>query len=444
MTNTTSPPRVLLVDDEPNILKTVAICLEDFGFDIVKTGDPEQAWKWVQEDTFDMAFLDLKMSPIDGMALLREIKQQHPQTIVVIITAHGAIDSAVEAIKHGAYDYLQKPFDFVELQLFAAKLQNYFLLNREVDQLRAELARADASVNFMTENAAMREMLSLARRIAPTGLSVLIEGESGTGKELIARIIHERSDRADKPHVKVNCAAIPEHLLESELFGHVKGAFTGAVKDRVGRFEMADGGTIFLDEIGEIPPGLQAKLLRVLQEKEFERVGESKSRQIDIRITAATNRNLEAEIEAGNFREDLFYRLNAVRLKLLPLRDRPEDLPMLIHHMVRTFGSNNSMDIAPEARKALMAYHWKGNVRELENVIERAVLLSVNGQITLNDLPAEIAGTGKSNKLHASLEDIEKAHIKHILSVTDDLGEAAKILGIDPATLWRKRKKYGL
>jgi NtrC-family two-component system response regulator AlgB len=363
---------------------------------------------------------------------------------VIIITAHGSIDSAIEAVKRGAYHYLQKPFDFNELQLFAQKAWEYHRLTREVKELRNQLNLERGTGDLVTRNREMLAQIDLAARVADSTMSVLIEGESGTGKELFAHFIHEKSARAPMAFVKVNCAAIPEQLLESELFGHVRGAFTGAVKDRQGRFELANGGTIFLDEIADLSPGIQGKLLRVLQSKEFERLGESVSQKVDVRVLAATNRNLEEAMKEGAFREDLFYRLNAVRLKLVPLRERPEDLPMLIQHFLQKYSKTPSADLAPDAMKALRAYRWSGNVRELEHVIERSVLLAQNGMIELSHLPEEVRVALEQRGDTRSLEEMEKLHIKRVLQHAKDYDDAARILGIDPATLWRKRKKFGL
>jgi NtrC-family two-component system response regulator AlgB len=287
-------------------------------------------------------------------------------------------------------------------------------------------------------------MVDLAERVGETDLSVLIEGESGTGEELFAQLIHQSSERSKKPLLKVNCAAIPDNLLESELFGHVKGAFTGAIKDRKGRFEMADGATIFLDEIAEMTPGLQAKLLRILQHGEYERLGENLSRKVDVRVIAATNRNLDEAIKEGTFRKDLFYRLNAVRIKLLPLRERPEDIMLLIQYFIQKFTKGEKVDVSPEALKIMQRYRWSGNVRELENVVQRAVLLVKGGRIELTDLPEEITSIENQAVHPLSLEEMEQLHIKKILQLVPDLSEAARVLGIDPATLWRKRKKYNL
>ena len=435
-------PKALVVDDEKNILNTIGICLESIGIEATLCSKPQEVLQLLQQNRFDVAFVDLKMSPMDGIEVLSEIKQYSPDTTVIIMTAHGSIDTAVVAIKKGAYDYLQKPFDFEELKLFTQKVFEHHQLVHEMAELREELASIQGSGDIVTRNRAMIELLDLAARVAESSISILIEGESGTGKELVAHYVHRKSDRAEKPFVKVNCAAIPEQLLESELFGHVRGAFTGALKDRQGRFEMADGGTIFLDEIGELSSSIQSKLLRVLQTKDFERVGENVTRTVDVRIISATNRNLDEALKEGSFREDLFYRLNGVRIKLPPLRERPEDVPFLIHHFLKKFSKEKNIEIAPDADKALKVYRWSGNVRELENVIERAALLSANGVIEMNHLPEEIRATSEPKAL--SLEEAEKVQIKKVLQIAKDYDEAAHILGVDRKTLLNKRKKFGL
>jgi len=434
--------KALVVDDEKNILNTIGICLESIGIEVTLCSKPQEVLQLLQQNRFDVAFVDLKMSPMDGIEVLSEIKQYSPDTTVIIMTAHGSIDTAVVAIKKGAYDYLQKPFDFEELKLFTRKVFEHHKLIHEMAELREELASIQCSGDIVTCNRGMIELLDLAVRVAESSISILIEGESGTGKELVAHYIHRKSDRAEKPFVKVNCAAIPEQLLESELFGHVRGAFTGALKDRQGRFEMADGGTIFLDEIGELPSSIQSKLLRVLQTKDFERVGENVTRKVDVRVISATNRNLDEALKEGSFREDLFYRLNGVRIKLPPLRERPEDVPFLIHHFIKKFSKEKNIELAPDADKALRVYRWSGNVRELENVIERAALLSANGVIEINHLPEEIRTASEPKAL--SLEEAEKVQIKKVLQIAKDYDEAAHILGVDRKTLLNKRKKFGL
>lgn len=434
-------PTVLLVDDEQNILKTVNIGLEAVGFAVTAFSDPLEAQQALRTSTFDIAFYDLKMAPVDGMELLKETRRVSPHTTVVLMTAHGSIDSAVEAMKSGAFDYLQKPFEFSELKLFAEKVLEHHKLKREVSNLKHELERRTFG-EIVSRSPVMAGIIDLAMQVARGNIAVLIQGESGTGKELLAHLIHRNSPRVERPFVVVNCAALAEQLLESELFGHVKGAFTGATKDRQGRFESADGGTVFLDEVGEISPAIQVKLLRFLQNKEFERVGETETRKVDVRVIAATNKLLDEAVRQGAFREDLYYRLNAVTLKLPPLRERMEDVPLLVTHFLRKFGSGG--ELSQDAFTALRSYTWKGNVRELENVIERAVLLAQGGEIQLHHLPEQFHNLESPTSAMLSLEEVERQHIVKVLRMAKDLEEAAAILDIDPATLWRKRKKFQL
>ena len=435
---------IIIIDDEPNILKTLTMGLEAIGFKVTGFSNPLDALESVSEFTYDIAFIDLMMTPIDGMKVLKEIRQRSPSTTRVIITAHGSIDSAVEAIKEGAFDFLQKPFDLKELQLFSEKVLDHHLLQREVADLRRRIA-AGAPTEIITRNPIMLQQLDLARQVADSMLTVLIEGESGTGKELVGQFIHGSGTRKEKPFIKVNCAALAESLLESELFGHAKGAFTGALRDREGRFESAEGGTIFLDEIGEIAPSVQVKLLRFLQSREFERVGENVTRKVDVRVIAATNRKIAESLERGSFREDLYYRLNAVKISLPPLRERPEDILLLIYHFVKKFAKEpEKVSLSPDATKLMTSYPWRGNVRELENVVERAVLLAQSGTIMPHHLPAELQNQDDSLNSLLSLEDVERQQIARVLRIAKDLDEASRVLQIDPATLWRKRKKYGL
>ncbi len=431
---------VILVDDEQNILKTVKMCFESAGFHVKAFSSPILALEALKEETFDMAFYDLKMQPIDGMQLLRETRKISAETTSVIMTAHGSIDSAIEAIKLGAFDYLQKPFEFIELTHFLEKVYEHHSMKKELRSLREELQRQQGSGEIITRNEAVKGIIELASQVAPSNITVLIEGESGTGKELLARLIHDRSPHSSRRFVPVNCAALSETLLESELFGHVKGSFTGAIKDRMGRFEAADGGTVFLDEIAETSMAIQVKLLRFLQSKEFERVGESTTRKVDVRVIAATNKDLDNAVRAGTFREDLFYRLNPVKLRLPPLRDRRDDIPLLVQHFLRKFQAGG--EITGEALAALTAFPWKGNVRELENVIERAVILAQTETIQLHHLPQEFQNLSPEETL--SLEAVERQHIIKVLRLAKDLDQAATLLGIDPATLWRKRKRYNL
>ncbi len=438
---------VLLVDDEPNVLKTLTIGLQSLGLDVVACRSPLAALEVLAQRTdFDLAFFDLKMHPIDGIALMQRMRQFNPITTVSIITAHGTVDTAVQAIKHGAYDYLLKPIELETLRRYVDKAMAFHRLKVEWDRLReGSRERNDHGVALITRNAEMLRLIALAERVADTPLPVLIEGESGTGKELFAELIHRASSRVAKPFVPVNCAALPENLLESELFGHARGAFTGAHKDRLGRFEMADGGTILLDEIGELPLQLQAKLLRVLQNRQFERLGESQTREVDVRVIAATNRDLDREIEEGRFREDLYYRLNVVRLRIPPLRERPEDIAPLVQHFILKYGTDKTAarSVSPEALAVLGEYEWKGNVRELENVIARAVFLARDHEITSADLPDNFHQSPQRSTSE-SLEDIERDHIARVISESHSFEEAARKLQIDAATLWRKRKKYNL
>lgn len=433
---------ILLVDDEQNILKTVGIALDASGYAVTSFLHPLKALEAMRDGRFDIGLFDLKMEPMSGIDLLREARMLVPEMTVVLMTAHGSIDSAVEAMKIGAYDYLQKPFEFSELQLFIDKVAAHHQLKAELRQLKEELARRPGAGSLVTRSERMKNLITLALQVADSNISVLVEGESGTGKELLAHLIHDNSPRKDRPFITVNCSALAENLLESELFGHVKGAFTGAVRDRQGRFEAADGGTVFLDEIGEIPPPTQVKLLRFLQHKEFERVGETATSKVDVRVIAATNRDLQAAVGNGQFREDLYYRLNAVKVKLPPLRERQEDIPLLAQHFLTKLGGNT--EVAPQVMQALSAYGWKGNVRELENVMERAVILARGEAIQLYHLPEEFQALATPATRPLSLEEVEQQHIIRVLRLAKDLDEAATILGIDPATLYRKRKKYGL
>ena len=440
----TDKPTVLVVDDEKNILKILRIGLEAIGLSVEAFGNPIDALDRLEPGRYDLAFIDLMMAPIDGMHVLREIKEKSPSTTAVIITAHGSIDSAVEAIRQGAFDFLQKPFDLRELQLFTQRVLDHHRLEREVKRLRELVASGEAGTEIITRNPIMKAQIQLARQVADSPLTVLIEGESGTGKELVAQFIHRNSQRRDKPLVKVNCAALPENLLESELFGHVKGAFTGAVRDREGRFEAARGGTVFLDEVADMSKATQVKLLRFLQHREFERVGDNETKKVDVRIIAATNRRLSDALEDGSFRDDLYYRINTVRINLPPLRSRPEDLLLLIHHFLGKFSPGRELRILPEALDRLTAHGWPGNVRELENVMERAALLAVDGVIGTGQLPEEFRLPADGSAGLISLEEAERRHIGRILAISKDLDEAARVLRIDPTTLWRKRKKYGL
>jgi NtrC-family two-component system response regulator AlgB len=437
---------ILLVDDEPNILKTMSMGLKSLGFEVLAYPSGEEALKAMDKDpftSFAIAFIDLMMHPMNGITLMQELQRRMPKLTVVIITAHGTVGTAVEAMKLGAYDYLQKPFDYNELESFLKRVSRSNTVKKDYE----------TTAGIITKDQNFQNVIKTAEKVARTNITVLIEGETGVGKELVADLIQKSSDRAAKPFVKLNCAALSEELIESELFGHAKGAFTGAVKDRIGMAEAANGGTIFLDEIGEMPMLMQAKLLRFLQNREFYRVGENAPRTSDVRIIAATNRNLEEEIERKGFREDLFYRLSGFRLLVPPLRHRKEDILPIAESILERFASGGKgLSFSGEVRNIFKEYAWRGNVRELENVVIRAAVLSEGEkEIGKHTLPpyifvkavtaTETPATGDELR---SLEDIEHDHIAHILSKTKNLEEAAKILGIDSATLWRKRKKFGL
>lgn len=442
--------RLLIVDDEPHIVKTMTIGLRALGYDVASFQEAEEALREIDKDLFgakeyDVAFIDLMMFPMNGISLMQELHRRIPDLTVVIITAHGTVDTAVAAMKLGAYDYLQKPFELKELTDFVERVMKSHALQT------ASHARSE----IITQNPTYLGILRMAERVANSPLTVLIEGETGTGKELVADFIHKRSDRANKPIVKLNCAALSAELTESELFGHAKGAFTGALKDRVGRVEAANGGTLFLDEVGEVPPAMQAKLLRFLQNHEFQRVGENETRFADVRVLAATNRNLEEAIKRSEFREDLFYRLCGVRLLIPPLRLRKEDILPLAEAFASAPSTPTHPEISETVRIALLGYEWRGNVRELENTMLRATILAGNRRtIELDDLPAHI-GSRNSDFLDysvseegapalRSLEEIERDYIAQVIRRTSSLEEAARILKIDSATLWRKRKKYSL
>jgi DNA-binding NtrC family response regulator len=432
------------VDDEPHVLKTTALGLRTMGFDVDAFAHPQDALDALAPGRHDLAFVDLMMHPIDGLDVLDALRERTPETPVVIVTAHGSIPGAVEAVQRGAFHYLPKPFELDELRLIADRALEHGRMLREIDRLRALAAEADFGP-FLTQDDETRETLALAVRVAESQLPILITGESGTGKELVASLLHERSPRADHPFVRVNCAALPENLIESELFGHVRGAFTGAVKDRQGRFELADGGTLFLDEVGEIPPTVQVKLLRALQEKQVERVGEGRPRTVDVRVVAATNRDPEEAMAEGTMREDLYYRLNGVRLRLPALRDRPGDVPLLVTHVAERVAIGDAPAFSADAMRALRAYRWPGNVRELENVVERAVLLAGAGPVEVRHLPEELRdATEHPEDVLLTLAELERRHIVRVLAATRDYEEAARTLGIDPATLWRKRKRFGI
>ncbi len=441
-----------MVDDEPAQRELVGGFLRKQGFDVAEAPDGRAALERFRKEPFDLLLTDQKMPGLSGLELLEAARAVTPEVAVIIMTAYGTIETAVTAIKGGAADYLTKPLNLDELLHRIAQVRERQRLIMENRELREALQERHRVEGIIGESGRMQEVLSLVRRVAGSDATILIQGESGAGKELIARAIHYASPRAGAPLVSVNCAALPETLLESELFGHEKGAFTGAVATRKGRFELADGGSLFLDEIGDLPLHLQVKLLRVLQEREFERVGSSRPVAVDVRLLAATHQNLEILVRAGRFRDDLYYRINVVTIALPPLRERREDIPLLLDHFVEKFSRRNGKRIGGltrEAREALLRYDYPGNVRELENLVERAVILTRDEVIGLEDLPLGVkereGETSGETSLTVRVEGLERRMIREALDRADGVQtRAAEILGISERVLRYKLKKYGL
>jgi NtrC-family two-component system response regulator AlgB len=440
--------RVLVVDDEKNIRTTLSICLQEAKCDVTAVATAAAALAALERDAFDMAFLDLRLEKSSGMDLLPQLLALRPELAVVIVTAYATVDTAVEAIKRGALDYLPKPFTPAQIRHVVEQVQARTASARRVANLEERLASEVPEADLETQSRPMRAVLETIARAAPSDAPVLLRGENGTGKGVLAHALHAQSPRAQRAFVTVNCPTLSDELLASELFGHTKGAFTGAVRDQPGRVEAAHGGTLFLDEIGEISPALQAKLLRFVQEKQFERVGENRTRHVDVRVVAATNRNLEEDVKAGRFREDLFFRLNVIEMRVPALRERAEDIGRLARQFLAFFAraaGRKAMELSPEAEKALAGYTWPGNVRELRNAMERAVILWPAQVLTPEGLPERIAAQPKSLPRvggRHTLEQLEREHILQVLKAAPTLEEAAEILGIDASTLWRKRKKY--
>jgi two-component system, NtrC family, response regulator AlgB len=445
-----SPMNILLIDDDDSLRRTTRIALEAMDHQVVEARKGAQALEILGHRTFQVALLDLRLGKEEGLELLPQLLGLAPGLQVVIITAYATIETAVEAMRRGAADYLPKPFTPSQLRLVLDRIGRLRHLESTVGELEEQVRSLVPEADLQTDEPGMREALSVAFRAATSDAVVLLRGESGTGKGVLARAIHARSRRAAAPFVTVACPALSPELLESELFGHVQGAFTGAVRDTTGKVSVAEGGTLFLDEIGDLPLPLQPKLLRLLQEKRYERVGETQTRACDVRVLAATNSNLEAEIAAGNFREDLLYRLNVIEVTLPSLRQRQSDILPLADRLLRFFsrqGSKPIVGFSDEARDAMQRHSWPGNIRELRNAIERAVILTSQSQLGLADLPASIGQPtqgGIQVGAHAMLEQLEQEHIRLILGSTTTVEEAATVLGIDPSTLWRKRKRYGL
>ena len=468
--------QILVVDDEPNLRRVLSAQLERDGYDVHTAEDGEQALTILKEHHIDLVITDLRMPRIDGMELLRRAQKIDAELPVVMITAHGTVDNAVEALKTGAFDYLTKPFDQIEVRTIVAKaLRTRDLSATEASRPFHEIPVEGARYGIIGASPSIMDLYAVLDRVADTPTTVLITGESGTGKELVARALHESSSRHDKSFIKVNCAAIPKDLMESELFGYERGAFTGAVGSKPGRFELASGGTLFLDEIGSIPVEMQVKLLRALQESEFERVGGVRTIRVDVRLIAATNSDLKKEIAQGSFREDLYYRLNVVPIRLPSLRERATDIPLLALHFIRKFNARlkKSIDgVEPAALARLVSYPWPGNIRELENVIERAVLFCDGDELHLGDLPAEMRGSsnlpdapsttplpptssepssagglsdGLKEQVKAAMSRLERELIVRALEQTNsNVTHAARLLKISRKGLQLKMKELGL
>lgn len=455
---------ILIIDDEKSIRDNTKIAVEAEGHYAEAVENGQLALMRMKEDPFDLVLLDLRLGDESGLDVLDAIKKFRPQTVVVLFTAYSSVETAVSAIQKGAFDYLEKPFSPEQLRGVLVRGQKQMKVEKELDHLQGEVATLKQDVSqsspplrFETDERGMEEALDVLFRAAPTPATVLILGESGTGKSVIAKALHQKSHLAEKPFVTVSCPSLSKELLESELFGHVRGAFTGAVKDKWGKVHAADGGTLFLDEIGELPSEIQPKLLRLLQEKEYERVGESKTRTADLRIIAATNRNLKKSVEEGEFREDLYYRLNVIAVEMPPLRSRPADLVAFADSYAEFFAKQIGRELHgfdEQAMGRLMAYPWPGNLRELRNVIERAVILCRGNKIMSDDLSGLATDQAHSNAVdandhiavggNASIEELEAAHIRRVLERSSTMKEAAKTLGINKATLYRKRVKLQL
>nr|WP_314995476.1 sigma-54 dependent transcriptional regulator [uncultured Treponema sp.] len=442
--------RILVIDDEKNIREGLQMALEDDGYEVLTAADGTAGLQKALSDVVDLIITDLRMPGIGGQELLRRVTSETPGVPVIVLTGHGTVETAVEAMRMGAYDFLTKPLDLDRLSLLVKRaLQNRELVLRH-RELEEQLQSNKTFEHIIGKSAAMEHVFEMIRKVAPSRASVLITGESGVGKELIASAIHNLSPRKDKSYIKVHCAALAESLLESELFGHEKGAYTGAVSQKRGRFELADGGTIFLDEIGEINQNLQIKILRVLQEKQFERVGGEKSVTVDTRLITATNRDLEKEVENGTFRSDLYYRLNVVHIHVPPLRERKEDLPLLIAAFIKEFSEENAKSISgiePKARAALYAYEWPGNIRQLRNCLESAVVMSSDDIIRLSDLPEHVREAEQTAAIRVQIGTTLAEAEKHIILETlaaykGNKSKTADILGIGRKTLHRKLDEF--
>jgi DNA-binding NtrC family response regulator len=437
---------LLIVDDDLELRETLVTRFARQNFVVQSAGNGEEALGLGERRNFDVAIFDMMMPGMTGLELLEKFKTSHPECEVILLTGQGSIESAVEAMKLGAFDYLQKPFALKDLEVVAAKAFDRRQLRKENTQLKALVERTQPANEMVGRSAAMQEIFRLIGRAGPSDKAILIQGESGTGKELVARALHVHSNRADKPMVVINCAALPETLLESELFGHEKGSFTGAIAAKPGLFEVADGGTLFIDEIGELPGSLQAKLLRVLEDGSLRRIGSLQERRVNVRLLAATNRNLAKEVEASRFREDLYYRINVMSLELPPLRERQGDIPLLVAHFLRP-----GWEIEPAAVEAMERYHWPGNVRQMINALERAKILCESETIQVKDLPKEVVhgstGTHEASDVLTTddLSMIQRTKVVEVLRrEAGNKSKAARALGIDRRKLYRLLEKYAI
>jgi len=440
---------ILIVDDDANLRKTLSYCLSAEGHDVTAVSNPADAVEEARRRSFDLAFVDLRLGGENGMDLIPVLASDSPWTQIVVITAHATIESAVDAMRRGAADYIVKPFTPDQVRFITQRIGRIRTLQTEIAVLREGMPPPGPENRLHSRNAGMQRVIETARKAAASEAIILLQGESGTGKSVFAKAIHHWSPRAGKPMAVVACPAVPADLLESELFGHAKGAFTGAVRHHPGRIAACEGGTLLLDEIGDMALPVQAKLLRFIQEKTYERLGETASRKADVRIIAATNVDLEKRVADGRFREDLFYRINVIPLRIPPLRERPEDiLPLAMDFLVHLCRENfkSILGFTQEAEKFLLGHDWPGNVRELRNAVERAVILGTGNRIATTDLPGGTATTASAPAIgdRVPLSVIEELHIRRVIANTASLQEASEVLGIDPATLWRRRKVYGI